>query len=130
MCTHHWFPYIAVFVVAATVASCKKNGIGGEAEIGIHVKHHSALIPGARVYIKYGAKEFPGKDVSLYDDNKESGIVGESKAHTHFTNLLRGNYYLYSTGYDSSISKTVAGGVPVEIKDSHEHLEVTVPVTE
>lgn len=120
----------SALVIAAGATSCKKNGVGGEAEIGCHVKHHSTLIPGARIYIKYGAKEFPGKDVSVYDDNKVSGTVGESKAHTHFTNLLRGNYYLYSVGYDSSISKTVTGGIPVEIKDSHEHLEVDVPVTE
>ena len=117
-------------VLVATTSSCKKNGTGGEAEIGCHVKHHGILIPGARIYIKYGAKEFPGKDVSVYDDNKVTGTVGESKAHTHFTNLLRGNYYLYSIGYDSAISKTVSGGIPVEIKDSHEHLEIDVPVTE
>lgn len=124
---------LTIGLLATTIfwtTSCKKNGTGGESEIAVWVKHHSNLIPGATVYIKYGAKEFPGADVSKYDESKVTGTTGHSNGHTHFEGLLKGNYYLYAVGYDSTISQTVTGGLYVKIKKNHEHIETDIPVTE
>jgi len=121
---------IAICLLLVFSVSCKRDGAGGDAEISVHVKHHDNLIPGAKVYIKYGAKDFPGSDVSQYNDSKEAGTVGHSKGHTHFPNLLKGDYYLYSVAYDSSISMQVSGGIYVKIKKKGEEIETDVPVTE
>lgn len=93
--------------------SCTKEGTGGDAELMGTVKHHSLAIPGAIVYIKYGAKEFPGTELSKYDASTTASL---SDAHYHFEGLKRGNYYLYGVGYDSSINSVVTGGVAVKIK--------------
>ena len=123
----------AIFlVIIFSFTSCVKEGTGGNAKIALWVKHHDKLIPGATVYIKYSAKEFPGDDVSLYDDSEVCGTTGEEEAHTHFHDLNRGDYYLYAVGYDSAIAQTVKGGIPVEIKKADEdgETDVDVPVTE
>lgn len=117
-----------VGILTFSFVSCKKEGPGGESEIAIWVKHHDQLIPGATVYIKYGTDEFPGEDLTVYDDSEVCGTEGESEGHTHFHDLNRGDYYLYAVGYDSSISHTVKGGIPVKL--SSDEKEVEVPVTE
>lgn len=119
----------AIAVIALLLTACSKEGTGGKAEIMGSVKHHDLLIPGAIVYIKYGAKDFPGSDVSQYD---ASTVASLSDAHFHFEGLKRGDYYLYGVGYDSSISAPVVGGIHVKIKfgDRRKTVEQNVPVTE
>jgi len=119
-------------IVLFLIAGCKKAGSGGRAELSVYVKHHEALIPGATVYLKYNAKEYPGAGPENYDLSAETGVVGHSSGHTHFKNLKPGFYYLYSVGYDSSIVQTVSGGVGIQIKykSRKSETEVTVPVTE
>lgn len=125
------FKFLLLAIIACVAGhSCKKNGTGGDSEIAVWVKHHGSLIPGATVYIKYGAKEFPGTDVSKYDASKVCGTAGHGAGHTHFEGLLKGDYYLYATGYDSSIAMPVTGGIPVKIKKNGEEVEAEVPVTE
>jgi len=50
------------------LASCTKEGKGGRVALIGQVKHHDEVIYGSVVYIKYGAKEFPGADVSSSRD--------------------------------------------------------------
>lgn len=107
------------------VTGCKKEGIGGDSTIAVHVKHHEALIPHSMVYIKYGAKEFPGATLTNYDDS----LMTDDAAHGHFEELVKGDYFLYGVGYDSSISEVVTGGIAVKLSKGSE-LEVDVPVTE
>jgi hypothetical protein len=121
---------VLVIFLSTTFFSCKKNGTGGESEISVFVKHHETIISGATVYIKYGAKEFPGTDLSKYDNSKVCGTIGHLAGHAHFEEMLKGDYYLYSVGYDSTISQAVSGGIYVRVKSKHEHVEVDVPVTE
>lgn len=111
--------------MALGISGCKKEGIGGNAEVAFHVKHHETVIPFAKVYIKYGTKEFPGTDLSLYDDS----TLTDAEAHGHFHGLVKGDYYVYGVGYDSSISDVVVGGIPVQLK-AKQVLEIDVPVTE
>lgn len=120
-----------VLVGISVLISCEKGeGPGGKVEMAIFVKHHAELIPGAVVYIKYGAKEQPGTDPSDYDDSAVCGTDGHHKGHTHFENLQKGDYYIYSVGYDSTINEVVRGGIPFEIKVKTGEVTVDVPVTE
>jgi hypothetical protein len=103
---------VTMFFSASSISSCKKNSTGGDATIAASAKHHERTIPYSVIYIKYGAKEFPGNDVSKYDNSQKTDRHG----HTHFENIRPGNYYLYGVGYDSAIMHHVTGGVPVIIK--------------
>lgn len=121
---------ILVSLVTLIFLSCKKNGTGGDNTIAAFPKHHDKSIPGAIVYIKYGSKEFPGEDASLYDDKKIAPYSGSEAAHAHFEGLLKGDYYLYSVGYDSAISAPVKGGISIRITSKKGETEVDVPITE
>lgn len=112
-------------VVLLVVTSCKKEGPGGRANIHGVVAHHGLPIPNATVYIKYGATEFPGTDVAEYDDQVTADATGKYE----FSNLVKGDYYLFATGYDAAILENVKGGVYVKVK-RNEHKEAEIPVTE
>lgn len=115
---------MAIFVIA----SCKKNGTGGDATVAAMTKHHDREIPFSTVYIKYGAKEFPGADVSKYDASQKT----DKEGHTHFEGLRYGDYYFYGVGYDSVAQAVVKGGVGLQIKrkERKKGFELKVPVTE
>ena len=116
---------VVVIVFITTVSSCHKEGGGGKSTVNGYVTHHGKVIPHAIVYIKYGATEFPGADVSSYD----ASLTTDVYSHYEFDDLRMGNYYLYGLGYDNDIMQTVAGGVGVKLKyDKTTHIDV--PVTE
>jgi hypothetical protein len=105
--------FILSLVASITlVTGCKKNDIGGDASLGITAKHHGSTIPGTWVYIKYGAKDFPGEDVSKYD----ASFLADGSGYALIEGLRYGDYYLYGVGYDSSLAQTVKGGTPIIIK--------------
>lgn len=116
---------IFISFVTAFVA-CGKEGSGGKASIHGYAKHHALSIPGTTIYIKYGAKESPGTNPSLYD----ASVKADSKAYYEFVNLKRGDYYLYGVGYDSTIAAPVIGGIPVQIEKSNSVVPIDVPITE
>ncbi|MBI4930543.1 MAG: carboxypeptidase regulatory-like domain-containing protein [Bacteroidetes bacterium] len=105
--------------------SCHKEGPGGKATIKGVVKHNSVAIPGAAMYIKYGAKESPGTNVTYYDES----VTSDAQANYKFADLRKGSYYLFAVGFDSLIIQTVTGGIPIEIKSKTENVEADVPVT-
>ena len=117
-------------LMLTTFISCKKNGIGGDNTIAAFPKHHSKTISNAIVYIKYGATEFPGDDISVYDDSEVAEQEGTGDAHAHFTGLLKGDYFIYAVGYDSAISQTVKGGIKVKITTKAGEQDIEIPVTE
>jgi len=108
--------------------SCKKNGTGGKADISATVIHHDHAIPFSTIHIKYGAKDFPGTNTSNYDNH----IQTDKNGHADLANLRYGDYYLYGTGYDSTILAPVSGGDHLQIKWSQRKktISFTVPVTE
>lgn len=125
----HSFPkllFTAFLFTALLGAACERDGVGGNAEVHFYVKHHEVLIPHAMVYIKYGAKESPGTDLTAYDDSAQADAAG----HGHFHELLKGDYYLYGVGYDSAGGYPVTGGIPIKITKGSQELETDVPVTE
>lgn len=120
---------VVLFAVLTIALSCKKEGLGGDTEIAAFPKHHGKSIRNAMVYVKYGAKESPGEDVSKYDISAIANSLHDGVYHAHFHDLRKGYYYIYSVGFDSSIMQIVKGGIPVKIGKSGEE-EVDVPVTE
>lgn len=111
----------------AMLAGCKKEaGTGGKASISGQVLHHSRPIPHAVVYIKYGASELPGTEASDFDDS----FTADANAEYEITDLRKGDYYLYSIGFDEAIQEEVVGGIPVEIAEKKEELKANIPVTE
>lgn len=113
-------------LLLAAITSCKKEGTGGKASVTGRILHHSLPIPNATVYIKYGAQEFPGTDPSAYDANVTAGSDGKYS----FAGLRKGNYYLFSMGYDAAISQTVRGGIPIRMQSKTENLTSDIPVVE
>ena len=107
--------------------SCVKPGKGGMAVIKGNVLHHTLPVPNSIVCIKYGAKEFPGEDLNIYD---EQIITTGTEASYEFKDLKRGDYYLFSVGFDSTIMEAVKGGVPVLIVKNSESADINIPVTE
>ena len=81
------------------------------------------------MYLKFGAKELPSNPTTDYDEK----IIGNpGDAFIKVPEIKCGNYFLYITGYDSSISQTVRGGVALKIKYGErkdDHL-IDVSVTE
>ena len=115
-----------LLLVTSLVFSCRKEGPGGKASIQGMVKHHSKLIPGAVVYIKYGAKEFPGSNITYYN----ASVNADANAHYVFPDMKRGDYYLFGIGFDSTIVQIVTGGIPVQIKSKTETVNSDISVTE
>ena len=118
---------LAIFLFGA-LSACKKNGTGGKADISATVIHHDHVIPFSTIYIKYGAKEFPGTNLSNYNDH----VTTDKNGHADLSHLRYGDYYLYGVGYDSTIMSPIGGGDHISIKWSQRKktLAFTVPVTE
>lgn len=116
---------LLMLVSVFTFTACKKEGTGGKSSVSGTVKHHAIVIPNAVVYIKYGATEFPGADVSVYD----ASVVANASAQYEFKELQKGDYYIYGVGFDSSQMQTVTGGIGIFLK-KNEAKKTDVPVTE
>ena len=78
------------------------------------VMHHQWTIPNIPVYLKKGATEFPGQDISVYDLSLTTNQAGN----VQFNDLLYGNYYLYVKGWDPVFMDSVIGYKLVVINDS------------
>jgi hypothetical protein len=107
------------------LSSCKKNQLGGNSTVQGKVAHHEEAIPNATVYIKFNAKEFPGKDITVYD----ATVFADAEGKYSFK-CYRGNYFLYGVGIDLQATPLdVSGGVPVRVRNN-EIMEADIAVTE
>lgn len=122
--------FVILTLVIFVFSACKKNGTGGENTIAAFPKHHGVTIPNATVYIKYGATELPGVSASDFDDSKVAIKEGSGAAHAHFEGLLKGDYFIYAVGFDSTVSETVSGGIAVKVTSKSGEKDIDVPVTE
>jgi hypothetical protein len=118
------------FIIGLMIAaSCQKAGKGGDASIQGKVLHHEALIPNARIFIKYNTSNFPGTDTTKYDDKVQSDNQGNYK----FEGLKKGKYFLYGVGKDGVANGNpfdVVGGARVDINSKKATVQFNVPVTE
>jgi uncharacterized GH25 family protein len=121
--------YIFLIVCALNFASCKKNQLGGKSNIKGKVMHHDKAIPFAKIYIKYGATEFPGTNVADYS----TSIDADHNGNFLIEKIYHGDYYFYAVGNDDAVSTSVGnvkGGMHLKVKMLKEVTGVVVPVTE
>ena len=125
-------------IIAVSCSSCKNDdqttcvgGSGGNLTIVAKIAHHGMVIPNDSlqpdtVWVKYNTQEW---------SNAPSGynlrVIGEAgEDHVHLPNLKCGKYYLYGSGFDTSIQQVVKGGIPISTDQSSGELLTTIPVTE
>ena len=104
--------FYSAIILAIFFPSCKKNDTGGDATITASVYHGSTPIHLPTFYVKFDAVSAPADPVNDYDLK----IDGKHENHVHIKELRYGTYYVYATGFDSTIMKPVKGGVEVKIK--------------
>jgi hypothetical protein len=105
--------------------ACKKEGVGGKSSVKGYAQHHGAPIPNCKIYIKYGATDFPGTNLSDYD----ATVTANTRAYYEFPDLRKGNYYLYGVGYDSAFAQIVVGGIGIKLRNK-ENLEKNIAISE
>jgi len=108
-------------------------GSGGEVNLALFPQHHGEAIPGIvgyvdSAFIKFNTRDFPGDDPSKYD-LVLTGDVGSDSVLVQ--GLKCGDYFLFMTGFDTSIAERVKGGIPYTIQEGASGIKnVVVPVTE
>ncbi len=127
------------------IASCKKDsstdpttpGVaciadsGGTKTIIARLEHHTVNIPNQisnpdTVWVKFNAINW--SDAPNNFSVRYIGVGGED--HINLTNLKCGNYFLYASGYDTSIASPVFGGINVTLSPSDSIVNKAIPVTE
>lgn len=128
--------FLAITLLAVT--SCKKAGTDGATTIVVFPQHHGRAIPNHQgypdsVYVKFNATDLPSDPTHNYD----AVFVGEiGEDHVHCDSLHTGKYYLYATGWDTTLNvptgERVFGGMAIRIKykDRKTEIDLNVPVTE
>jgi hypothetical protein len=112
--------------------TCEYGGSGGNTAIVAKPQHHGAAIISSAAYpdtayIKYNAIDLPGINPSDYD----LVIAGEDgEDHVHIPGLKRGKYFVYMTGWDTTINERVTGGTAYILTASSGEVDVLVPVVE
>jgi hypothetical protein len=107
-------------------------GLGGNVTIVAFPKHHGVSIFSDSLYldsafVKFNTSNSPGITASAYD-KIYIGEAGED--HVHLTGLKRGKYFIFMSGFDTSISQRVTGGIPYEVTEVSGEIDLNVPVTE
>jgi hypothetical protein len=91
----------------------------GRATLRVTPRHHLKDINNSTVYIKYGSQ----KPVDAFDDSAKVQWK-DNRPIAEFTNLTRGDYYLYATGENPEIKqgdiKLVTGGGGFTVIDTTE----------
>lgn len=132
---------IILLISSLFISSCSKdvdipgtNCIAGKGlvRVTLYPEHHEEPIPGIANYpdsafIKFNSSEYPGEAAELYD----LVVVGEvGDDFVVVDSLACGQYYIYMTGFDTSIAERVKGGIPFFIEEKSGSIEIRIPVTE
>jgi len=130
-------PLLAISIFTFLTFSCKDKcdnaGTGGSKTIVAFPQHHTKPIFSQANYVdsafvKFNTQDFPGTSASDYD-LVIAGEVGEE--HVHIENLKCGDYFIYMTGFDSSINQRVKGGIPYHVdENAPTEIDLNVPVSE
>ena len=125
-----WFAAVVLFFAFG----CSKEGLDGDAILVIKPAHHGVAIVSTAAYqdsvfIKFNVKDAPSDPTHDYDA-LVVGVVGED--HIHIENVKWGDYFIFCTGWDTTINQRVFGGVAVSVKRSErkDEIVVDVPVVE
>lgn len=112
--------------------SCEYGGTGGNITLVAKPEHHGVSIISKvgyvdSAFVKFNTQNSPGSIVSAYD----LIIAGEEgEDHVHIPGLKNGKYYIFMTGYDSTINQRVKGGIPFILIQSTGEVELKAPVSE
>jgi hypothetical protein len=112
--------------------TCVYAGTGGNTTIVALPQHHGTAIIGKigyvdSAFVKFNTQESPGNNAAAYD----LVIAGEEgENHVHIEGMKPGKYYIMMTGFDSTITQRVAGGIPYTLTQESGEVDVVVPVTE
>lgn len=124
------YRFLIFSLISCSFFSCRKKDIGEPISsiiLKVAVKHHALSVKGARVYLKYDATSFPGKDSSVY----EKSLMSDEQGIAIFDKLLPTNFYLYSLGFDGVDS--VVGYMPIvltqEMLNKEHHVTLLVSET-
>jgi hypothetical protein len=124
------FPFLifTALIFLVGLYACQKRpsaGFGGNATLKISAKHHGTSIDSGKVYIKFNAKDV----AESYDAETTINQSAPNQGMAVFEGMKPGDYYIYSTGWDPSISANVKGGIPFTIEEEKTY-EIVLPVTE
>ena len=108
-----------VIVCLFMFTTCSKPGPGGKASITVSVKASKLTSRNTNVFLKYDTKTAPGTTADSYDEVAITNEVGE----VYFTNLKKGDYFVFASGFDSLLMVAASGGAAVTIKKRTESLE-------
>ena len=112
--------------------SCQYGGLDGNTTIVAKPQHHGVPIISKigyvdSAFVKFNTQESPGSLASDYD----LVIAGEEgEDHVHIEELKPGKYFIMMTGFDSTITQRVSGGIPYILTQSSGEVDVEVPVSE
>lgn len=108
--------------------TCQLAGTGGATTIVAFPKHHGGVIWHSTAYVKFNVVDFPGEPgTAAYDLTVP---CEPNHDHVELAGLKVGKYYIYMTGYDSTIAQTVKGGIPYILTQATGEKDIEVPVTE
>lgn len=118
---------LLLFALSLLTLSCKKGieddgtlaGKGGYGTLKVTPRHHSRQIDSCMIYIKYNAVDAPVDN--RYDDSAKTVLIGGIPVAT-FTELKKGNYYLYGYGWDPKLTPPAAvkGGFAYPLQTENE----------
>ncbi len=131
--------YILALIISGTFflnTSCKKDnkceaGSGGSLVLVTQLKHHGTVIVNDSlrpdtVWIKYNVQDWSGAPAG-----SDAVFIGEyPEDHVHISGLKCGDYYLYASGWDTSIGEIVTGGRAFSTEDESGELHVDIAVIE
>ncbi len=109
-----------------TTTEVEVGGKGGNATLKVTPQHHSENIDSCTIHIKYNVLEKPA--THNYDEEVKC-VMENGKPVATFSNLKKGNYYIYGEGWDPDIDQGVVGGIPYTITEE-KTININVPVTE
>lgn len=111
-----------LFVIMFSFWSCEKDDSNGN--ILVTVNSNGKAVPQATVYIKLGTLTNPNIPLSEYDKVRGADAVGQ----VYFDELPPNNYFIYATGYDSELNRSVKGEASVTIKPRYRQNEYNLTV--
>lgn len=132
----HLFLTACLGTAIAYLSACKddntcKAGSGGNLTIVAKLAHHGTVIPNDSlrpdtVWVKFDAAEW-GNAPAGYNLQ----VIGNfPEDHVHIEGLQCGKYYLYGSGFDTSVNMVVKGGKPIDTDQKDGELVTTIAVTE
>lgn len=127
--------FIALFLLSNSSCIKRKNevkaGKGGQNVLIIFPQHHliATNLIQVKSYIKYNTLDLPSD--GIYDDSA-TGTRNSSyqDVFATFNELQPGNYYIYVTGYDTSVRQNIKGGSSFNLGNNPNPTSIVVPVSE